>query len=340
MSITKTFYVTSNTGTPLTGKSLILKDRAGTLPDIPATELGLGHYSAFLDEGTAWNVYEGATPIGVVLDALLAQTREPAIGAGNPAHAWFGNKVFRALAESDVSGLSADLLYLANTDIAIIQRIVALEGQVGTPSAPAPRTFDFNGKTYSMDPITVLQQSGLLDQAGNKWFWQLGPSAGGTPFTVVVPADGSWVDAFRLTIPAEYDYFDLKSHFTPPGLLDNLEIVLLIQAANKQYLPYLDFRYSILESPVGTSDSGAPFVQIGDSVIAKQLAYTDTGVGGADGYVAHSVRGLGAQMTLCGGFLKLKIEARLKTPASAISMVFYGPENAHVVGQLYPEVLP
>ena len=339
MSITKTFYVTSNTGTPLTGKSLILKDRAGTLPDIPATELGLGHYSAFLDEGTAWNVYEGATPIGVVLDALLAQTREPAIGAGNPAHAWFGNKVFRALAESDVAGLSADLLYLANTDIAIIQRIVALEGQVGTPSAPAPRTFDFNGKTYSMDPITVLQQSGLLDQAGNKWLWQLGPSAGGSPFTVVVPADGSWVDAFRIAVGFEYGEFSPTKDFTPPGLLHNLEIVSVIQGANRSYIPYLDFRYSVLESPIGTVDGLAPFVQVGSSVIAKQLAYTDAGVGGSDGYVAHSVRDIGAALTLCGGFLKLKVELRLKVPASAISMTFSSVENAHVVGQLYPEVL-
>ena len=336
----KTYYAVSGTGVALLGKSFVLKDRLNLLPDVPMTELGLGNYEADLPAGTSWNIYEGATSTGIAMDVLLAETKEPIVASGNSAHVYFGNKTWRALAKSDVVGLVADITYLANTDVTLLQRIIALEGQVGTPSVPTPRTFEFNGKTYSMDPITVLQQSGLIDQAGNKWFWQLGPSAGGTPFTVVVPADGSWVDAFRLTIPAEYDYFDLESHFTPPGLLDNLEIVLLIQAVNRNYLPYLDFRYSILESPVGTSDGGAPFVQIGDSVIAKQLAYTDTGFGGADGYVAHSVRGLGAQMTLCGGFLKLKIEARLKTPASAISMGFSRPENAHVVGQLYPEVLP
>lgn len=335
----KTYYAVSGTGVALLGKSFVLKDRQNLLPDVPMTELGLGNYEADLPAGTSWNIYDGLTSTGIAIDVLLAETKEPIVSAGNSAHVYFGNKTWRAIAKSDVTGLVADITYLADVDVQLLQRIIALEAQVGSPAAPAPRTFEFDGKTYSMDPITVLQQSGLIDQAANKWFWQLGSTSGASPFTVVVPADGSWVDAFRLTIPAEYDYFDPRVNFTPPGLLDNLEIVSLIQSANKANIPYLDFRYSILESAIGIDDSGAPFSQIGDSVIAKQLAYTDAGVGGADGYVAHSVRGLGAQMTLCGGFLKIKVELRLKTPASAITMTFTTPENAHVVGQLYPEVL-
>lgn len=335
----KTYYAVSGTGVALLGKSFVLKDRQNLLPDVPMTELGLGNYEADLPAGTSWNIYDGLTSTGIAIDVLLAETKEPIVATGNSAHVYFGNKTWRALVKSDVAGLVTDITYLANTDVQLLSRIIALEGQVGTPSVPSPRTFKYNGKTYSMDPITVLQQSGLIDQAANKWFWQLGSSAGGSPFTIVVPADGTWVDAFRLTIPAEYDYFDPRVNFTPPGLLDNLQIVNLIQSANKAYIPYLDFRYSVLESPIGISFSGAPFSQIGNSVIAKQLAYTDAAFGGADGYVAHSVRGLGAQMTLCGGFLKIKVELRLKTPASAITMTFTTPENAHVVGQLYPEVL-
>lgn len=335
----KTYYAVSGTGVALLGKSFVLKDRQNLLPDVPMTELGLGNYEADLPAGTSWNIYDGLTSTGIAIDVLLAETKEPIVSAGNSAHVYFGDKTWRAIAKSDVTGLVADITYLADVDVQLLQRIIALEAQVGSPAAPAPRTFKFDGKTYSMDPITVLQQSGLIDQAANKWFWQLGSTSGASPFTVVVPADGSWVDAFRLTIPAEYDYFDPRVNFTPPGLLDNLEIVSLIQSANKANIPYLDFRYSILESPIGTTNFGAPFTQIGNSVIAKQLAYTDAGSGGVDGYVAHSVRGLGAQMTLCGGFLKIKVELRLKTPASAITMTFTTPENAHVVGQLYPEVL-
>lgn len=335
----KTYYAVSGTGVALLGKSFVLKDRLNLLPDVPMTELGLGNYEADLPAGTSWNIYEGATSTGIAMDVLLAETKEPIVAEGNSAHVYFGNKTWRALAKSDVVGLIADITYLANTDVTLLQRIIALEGQVGTPSVPTPRTFEFNGKTYSADPITVLQQSGLLDQAGNKWLWQLGPSAGGSPFTVVVPADGSWVDAFRIAVGFEYDEFSPTKDFTPPGLLHNLEIVSVIQGANRSYIPYLDFRYSVLESPIGTVDGLAPFVQVGSSVIAKQLAYTDAGVGGSDGYVAHSVRDIGAALTLCGGFLKLKVELRLKVPASAISMTFSSVENAHVVGQLYPEVL-
>ena len=335
----KTYYAVSGTGVALLGKSFVLKDRLNLLPDVPMTELGLGNYEADLPAGTSWNIYEGATSTGIAMDVLLAETKEPIVASGNSAHVYFGNKTWRALAKSDVVGLVADITYLANTDVTLLQRIIALEGQVGTPSVPTPRTFKFNGKTYSADPITVLQQSGLLDQAGNKWLWQLGPSAGGSPFTVVVPADGSWVDAFRIAVGFEYGEFSPTKDFTPPGLLHNLEIVSVIQGANRSYIPYLDFRYSVLESPIGTVDGLAPFVQVGSSVIAKQLAYTDAGVGGSDGYVAHSVRDIGAALTLCGGFLKLKVELRLKVPASAISMTFSSVENAHVVGQLYPEVL-
>lgn len=335
----KTYYAVSGTGVALIGKSFVLKDRQSLLADVPMTELGLGNYEADLPAGTSWNIYDGATSTGIAIDVLLAETKEPIVSVGNSAHVYFGNKTWRAIAKSDVTGLVADITYLSEIDLQLIQRIIALEAQVGTPSAPAPRTFEFNGKTYSMDAFTVLQQSGIIDQSANKWFWQLQPPSGGFPFTVVVPADGSWIDAFRLLIPAEFDYFDLRLHFTPPGLLNNIETVLLFQSANKAYIEYLDFRYTVLESPIGTQDGGSPFIQVGSGVIAKQIAYTNTGSGAADGYLAHSVRDLGAQLTLCGGFLRLKIEVRLKTPASAITMTFTTPENAHVVGQLYPEVL-
>ena len=335
----KTYYAVSGTGVALLGKSFVLKDRLNLLPDVPMTELGLGNYEADLPAGTSWNIYEGATSTGIAMDVLLAETKEPIVASGNSAHVYFGNKTWRALAKSDVVGLVADITYLANTDVTLLQRIIALEGQVGTPSVPTPRTFKFNGKTYSADPITVLQQCGILETSGDKNYWQLGPSSGGTPFTVVVPADGSWVDAFRLAIGTEYDEYLPTKNFTPPGLLHNLEVVNVIQSANKAYLPYLDFRYSILESPIGTVDGIAPFVQVGNSTIAKQLAYTYPGVGGADGYVAHSVRDIGAALTLCGGSIKLKVELRLKVPASAITMTFTAAKPSHVSGQLYPEVL-
>lgn len=334
----KTYYATSGTGTPLTGKSFVLKDRAGALPDVPMTELGAGHYTADLPAGTAWNIYDGANPTSVAMDVLLAQTKEPIISAGNPSHAFFGNKQFRGIIKEDVSGLVTDINFLESTDVQLLQRIIALEAQVGTPSAPAPRTFEFNGKTYSLDPFTVMHQPGVIDDSASKHYYLLFGASGGVPYTINVPGDGSWVDAFRIAFDGEINYFDLNENFTPKGLLHHLNTVFMFGGANKPYLPYIDFRYSVLESPVAISDGPSPYVQVGSSVIAKQIASTNTGSGGSDEYIQHSVRDIGAQLSACGGFLKLKIEVRLKSPGAPISMTFTEYSTAHVSAQLYPEV--
>lgn len=333
----KTYFATSDTGTPLLGKSFILKDRANALPDVPMTELGAGHYEAELSEGTAWNVYDGVTDTGVIVDALLADTKEPQVSAGNIAHVYFGNKVFRAIQISDVTGLSDRL---NSNDVAIAQLnndVSVLSGYIDDLASPA-RTFAFGGKTYSMDPITVLHHSGIIDSGAGKNYLILQPSSGGHPYTVNVPGDGSWVDAFRVAFDAEYESDELQKNFTPRGLLHHINSVLRIASANKEYIPYLNFRYSILESPIGTVDGGAPFNSVGNSVVASQLAYTDAGVGGSDGFVHHSIRDLGAPLSSCGGFLKIKIEVSLKSPGAPIAMTFTSPTAVHLSGQLYPEV--
>lgn len=334
----KTYFATSNTGTPLLGKNFILKDRANTLPDVPMAELGAGHYEANLSEGTAWNVYEGAVNTGVIIDALFADTKEPQVSSGNIAHAYFGNKVFRAIQIADVTGLSANLSAKDSSISQLQSDLTVVKTDINALKSPA-RTFLFGGKTYSMDPITVLHQPGIIDGAASKHYYLMQPASGGHPYTIVVPGDASFVDAFRIDFDGEYDKFELQNNFTPKGLLHHLNVVLKIQYANKDYLQYLDFRYSVLESPIGTVDGGAPFVVVGSPTIAKQVAYSSVVAGGADGFVQHSIRDIGAALSSCGGFLKLKVEVRRNSAGSPINMTFTAPTTSHVSGQLYPEVL-
>jgi hypothetical protein len=191
-----------------------------------------------------------------------------------------------------------------------------------------------------MDPITVMHQPGIIDDSASKHYYMLQPPSGGFPYTVSVPGDGSWVDAFRIAFDGEVEFADVNRNFTPRGLLHHLNSVIIIGSGNRANIPYLDFRYSVLESSVGVVDGAfAPYNQVGSSVIAKQLAYTDVAVGGADGYIQHSVRDIGAALSSCGGFLKLKVEVRLKSPGAPVSMTFTAPKTAHVSAQLYPEVL-
>lgn len=344
MSIAKTFYVTSNTGTPLTGKSLILKDRANALPDVPATELGLGHYSAALDEGTAWNVYEGATPIGVVLDALLAQTKEPAVAQGNSAHVYFGNKIFRGLQKSDVAGLTTDIAYLAETDVTLLQRIMLLEAQVGTPAAPAPRTFKFNGKTYSMDPVTVMALQGYREDGSGELYvkakWMVTePNEINPYFDVSVPGDGSWVDAFRI----KQSVYELPTGFyvgySPVGLLHNMQSVFIApySDADGAISENIDFRFSLLaKNPFTESEA---YYQVGQSVIGKFQGSFRNDVGGAERVLVHSIRGIGAQIAVPGVQTKIKVEVRLKTASAPLVIACNGGVTAQLHGQLYPEVL-
>lgn len=334
----KTYYATSGTGTPLTGKSFVLKDRAGALPDVPMTELGAGHYTADLPIGTAWNIYDGANPTDVVVDALLAQAKEPIVSSGNPAHAYFGNKAFRAINISDVTNLASSLNSQSAHISQLLVDVQTLDGYIQDLRSPV-RTFEFGGKTYSMDPITVMHQPGIIDGSASKHYYLLKPAAGGHPYTVSVPGDGSWVDAFRIAFDGEVEFTEVDRNFTPRGLLHHLNSVIIIGNGNRGNIPYLDFRYSVLESSVGVVyGTFAPYNQVGSSVIAKQLAYTNMAVGGSDGYIQHSVRDIGAALSSCGGFLKLKIEVRLKSPGAPVSMTFTNPTTAHVSAQLYPEV--
>lgn len=339
----KTYYAVSSAGVALTGKSFVLKDRQNLLPDVAMTELGLGNYEADLPAGTAWNIYDGVTSADIAMDVLLAEMKEPIISAGNSAHVYFGNKQFRAIEVSDVNQLATHLNNLAATDANIYAALALLQAQVGTPSAPPARTFEFNGKTYSMDPITVLNTFGGLssnDEGGTDSFIMLGIT-GGSPFTVNVPGDGSWVDAFRVSIDTSIDELSATKGFVLPGLVDNLYSTLEFPYVTKDMIPYVDFRYTLLQCGIGKLDSEiSAYTAVGTPVIAKQIAYlTGDTIGIGSGYVSHCVRGLGAQLSECGAHLSLKIEVRLKTPSSPISKTFTSGTLATIAGQLYPEVL-
>lgn len=342
-NITKTYFAVDGAGDPLLGKNFILKDQYGVLADVPMTEVGNGNYTADLPEGTVWNIYDGTSPTLVAMDVLLAKLKEPIIAQGNQAHAWFGNKVFRKIAVSDVDTLQAQLEYLVSQDTSLNLAIQNLAASIA--STQDTRTFVFNGRTYSVDQITVLNNFGELaifgeDAAGSDSMRMFGVS-GAVPWTVNIPGDGSWVDALRLRVDSTEEEITLNRGLVLPGLLDNLVCSMEFPSATKDMIPYIDFRYTILQSGAGTADSEtATYAPVGQSVIAKQIAYfpADT-VGSGNGFVSHSIRGLKAQISDCGAHIRIKIEMKLKTPSSPISKTFVTSRFVKVAGQLYPEVL-
>ena len=337
----KAYFATSNTGTPLLGKNFILKDKAGQLPDVPMTEIGAGHYVAELGEGTAWNVYDGATNTGVVLDALFAQTREPAIAGGNSAHAYFGKKVFRQITISDIAGLASSL----NSQSAQINQLLIDVEQLDQyiQDLQSARTFVFGGKIYAMDPITVMDLPGYREDgvmgAHVKANWIITePNEANPYFNLVVPGDGSWVDAFR----AKQFVFSstpvgFNTGYAPVGLLHNIQSAFSVPYLDGtgDITSSLDFRFSLLgKNPF--SELG--FIQIGSSVIGKLLGTYREDAGGSPRIVSHSIRGIGAQISAPGIQTKIKIEVRLKTPGAPLVIDCNGGVTAQMYGQLYPEV--
>jgi hypothetical protein len=287
-------------------------------------------------------VYEGATPIGVVLDALLAQTKEPAVAPGSPAHVYFGNKVFRSLQKADVAGLEIDIDYLANTDVQFLARIIALEGKVGTITTL--RTFEFNGKTYSYDPISVMALPGYREDGAMGGFVKANwivtePNESNPYFDIAVPGDGSWVDAFRIK-QAVYDGgpVGFNTGYSPVGLLHNMQSVFIAPYEDilGSISESLDFRFSLLAYNY-FSEGG--YSQIGASIVGRfQGSYREIG-GGAPRVLVHSIRGIGAQIPVPGIQTKVKVEVRLKSPGAPLVIACNGGVTAQLHGQLYPEVL-
>lgn len=340
----KTYFATSNTGTPLLGKSFILKDRGGVLPDVPMTELGAGHYTADLTDGTAWNIYDGATFTGVVIDALLSLSREPLVSTGNSNHVYFGNKTFRAITISDVTGLQTSLVTHSNQIVAANQAIALLQEQIAAMQAPSSRTFEFGGKTYSLDPITVLALPGYREDGTGgvyvKTNWIVTePSEVNPYFNVSIPGDGSWVDAFRLK-QVVFDTGVIKrfnNAFIPMGLMHNIQSTFVIpySDADGSISEAIDMRFSLLGD---NSFDENVYSQIGNSIIGKFQGSFRENAGGSERVVVHSIRGIGAQIPVPGVQAKMKIELRLKTPGAPLVLSCNGGVFAQLHGQLYPEV--